>query len=152
MLRVALFYWLAILILPLGIAWQPHSSGPMNFTATAFSATGLTVKGNVTKPGTAAADPTVIPLGSKVRVSGAGAYSGDYTVTDTGNKVAGRTIDLFIPDPAAAKAFGKKQVRVEILTIGDNVKNQPQTSAKVPKSQLAPAEKAQVPPATSESR
>jgi 3D (Asp-Asp-Asp) domain-containing protein len=118
----------------------------MIFTATAFSVAGLTVKGNITKPGTAAADPSLIPLGSKVRVSGAGAYSGEYTVTDTGSKVAGRTIDLFVPDQAAAKAIGKKPVRVEILIVGDNVKNRPETSATVPKSQLAPAEKAQVPP------
>ena len=120
------------------------------FTATAFSSVGLTTKGNTTKPGTAAADPAIIPLGSKVRVTGAGAYSGDYTVTDTGSKIAGRHIDLYIPDAAAAKAFGKKQVRVEIVTTGDNVKNLPETSAKVPHSQLAPAEKAQ--PVTSGSR
>jgi hypothetical protein len=55
-------------------------------------------------------------------------------------------IDLFIPSTAEAKAFGKKQVRVQILTVGDNVKNEPETSAKVPKSQLAPAEKAHVGP------
>lgn len=142
MLRVTLFCSLAVLILsPLGTAWQKPSSRPKVFTATAFSDTGLTVKGNHAKPGTAAADPSVIPLGSKVRVTGAGAYSGVYTVTDTGNKVGGRTIDLFIPNAAEAKAFGRKQVRVQILTIGDNIKNLPETSAKVPHSQLAPAEK-----------
>lgn len=121
----------------------------MFFTATAFTDTGLTVKGNHVKPGTAAVDPSVIPLGSKVRVTGAGQYSGIYTVTDTGRSVAGHTIDLFIASPAAAKAFGKKQVRVEILKTGDNVKNEPETSAKVPRSQLAPAEKAQTLPSTS---
>lgn len=136
-----------MLILPFGKAWQQHATGPMTFTATAFSNTGLSVKGNITKPGTAAADPSVIPLGSKVRVTGAGAYSGEYTVTDTGTKVAGRMIDLYIPDAAAAKAFGKQPVKVEILKAGDNVKNQPETSAKVAPSKLAPAEKAQAAPA-----
>ena len=147
MLRVTFLYSLAMLILsPMGTAWQKTSTRPRVFTATAFSDRGLTVKGNTTKPGTAAADPSVIPLGSKVRVTGAGTYSGVYTVTDTGSKGGGRVIDLFIPNAVEAKAFGKKQVRVQILTVGDNVKNEPETSAKVPKSQLAPAEKAHVGP------
>ena len=145
MLRVAFLYSLALLIFsPVVTAWQKPSSRPRVLTATAFLDSGVTVKGNSTKPGTAAADSSVIPLGSKVRVTGAGAYSGNYTVTDTGNKVVGRMIDLFIPSAAEAKVFGRKRVRVQILTVGDNVKNQPETSAKVPKSQLAPAEKAQV--------
>lgn len=114
----------------------------MLFTATAFSNVGLTAKGNITRPGTAAADPAIIPLGSRVRVTGAGSYSGEYTVTDTGSKIAGRRIDLYIPDAAAAKAFGKKRVRVEVLKTGDNIKNLPRTSEKVPASKLAPAEKA----------
>ncbi len=151
MTRITLFCSLAIWLLPIGIAWQKYPTRPAIFTATAFSAAGLTTKGNVTKPGTAAADPAVIPLGSKVRVTGAGAYSGEYTVTDTGVKIAGRKIDLYIPNAAEARAFGKKQVRVQILTPGDNVKNLPETSAKVRHSQLAPAEKAQPQPVTSES-
>jgi len=142
MYRVTFFCSLAMLILaPIGKTWQKSSTAPVAFTATAYSDTGPTVKGNSTKAGTAAADPSVIPLGSKVRVTGAGAYSGEYRVVDTGSKVSGRTIDLYIADPAAAKAFGRKQERVEILETGDNVKNLPETSAKVSKSQLAPAEK-----------
>jgi 3D (Asp-Asp-Asp) domain-containing protein len=143
MMRVALFCSLLI-------AFESLVAESMIFTATAFSGVGLTSKGNTTKPGTAAADPAIIPLGSKVRVTGAGAYSGEYTVTDTGSRIAGRRIDLFISDAAAAKAFGKKQVRVQILSVGDNIKNLPETSAKVKHSQLAPAEKA--PPVTSGSR
>lgn len=134
MLRLCLSY----LLLITGLAYAGQR---MSFTATAFSNVGLTTKGNITKPGTAAADPAIIPLGSRVRVTGAGSYSGEYTVTDTGTKIAGRRIDLYIPNRTAAKAFGKKRVRVEILKVGDNIKNLPQTSAKVPASKLAPAEK-----------
>ena len=135
-----------LILAPLGRTWQKTSEGPVVFTATAYSNTGPSVKGNATKAGTAAADPKVIPLGSKVRVTGAGAYSGEYRVTDTGANVAGHIIDLYIADPVAAKAFGRQQVRVEILEKGDNVKNLPETSATVPKSKLAPAEKAQASP------
>jgi 3D (Asp-Asp-Asp) domain-containing protein len=138
MLRVALVCSLAILLIP-PVAVARKKPVAMRFTATAFSVSGTTAKGNSTKAGTAAADPSVIPLGSKVRVTGAGLYSGVYVVTDTGPKVAGRVIDLFIPSAAEAKAFGRKKVRVEILTAGDNVKNLPETTPNVPEHQLAPA-------------
>ena len=111
------------------------------FTATAYSTPGVTAKGNHTKAGTAAADPAVIPLGSLVRVRKAGRYSGLYAVTDTGRLVTGRAIDLFVPSEAAAKAFGKKPVRVRIIKVGDNIKGKPETSAIVSKSDLAPAVK-----------
>ena len=119
-----------------------RASGPMQFTATAYCTPGHTVKGNHTHLGTAAADPAIIPLGSKVRVTGAGEFSGEYVVTDTGPRVGPRIIDLYIPDAAAAKAFGRKPVQVEILTLGDNVKNRPQTTPKVPPSKVAPGVKA----------
>jgi len=66
--------------------------------------------------GTVSADPNVLPLGSKIRVSGAGAYSGEYTVADTGPKVRGHLIDIYVPSVREATAFGKKHVVVEILT------------------------------------
>jgi 3D (Asp-Asp-Asp) domain-containing protein len=138
MLRAVLVCFLAFLLIP-AIAAPRKKPVVMRFTATAFSVSGTTAKGNSTKAGTAAADPSIIPLGSKVRVTGAGPYSGVYVVTDTGPKVAGRMIDLFIPSAAEAKAFGRKHVRVEILAAGDNVKNLPETAPKVPDHQLAPA-------------
>jgi alkylation response protein AidB-like acyl-CoA dehydrogenase len=48
----------------------------------------------------------------------AGAYNGEYVVADTGRKVRGRHIDIYLPDNGEAKRFGKKQVRVEILKYG----------------------------------
>ena len=62
-----------------------------------------------------AADPNVLPLGSKIRVSGAGTYSGDYTVVDSGGNVKGHVIDIYVPSVREAREFGKKQVEVEIL-------------------------------------
>jgi|SRR5215472_3033544 len=138
MLRVALVCSLAIVLIP-AIAAARKKPVVMRFTATAFSVNGTTAKGNLTKAGTAAADPSIIPLGSKVRVTGAGPYSGVYVVTDTGPRVAGHVIDLFIPSAQEAKAFGRKHVRVEIITAGDNVKNLPETAPEVPAHQVAPA-------------
>ena len=68
-----------------------------------------------TRPGIVAADPAVLPFGSRIRVHGARKYSGVYTVSDTGPAVKGREIDIFIPDGAEAKRFGRRRVQVEIL-------------------------------------
>jgi rare lipoprotein A len=87
----------------------------LEFEATAYSITGTTASGKQTRPGIVAADPAVLPLGSRIRVHGAGAYSGVYIVADTGSGVNGREIDIFIQDGAEAKRFGRRRVQVEIL-------------------------------------
>ncbi len=95
----------------------------MRFEATASSVPGETAKGTETHDGMVAADPAVLPLGSVISVSGAGAYSGRYVVTDTGSKVVGRHIDVYMPSTAEAKEFGKKVVMVRVLVRGNNAKN-----------------------------
>ena len=87
----------------------------MRFEATAYSVTGTTASGMQTRRGIVAADPSVLPIGTRIRVTDAGAYSGVYTVTDTGPAVKGHTIDIFMADGAAAKRFGRRRVQVEIL-------------------------------------
>ena len=95
----------------------------MRFEATANSVDGITHKGTVTHEGIVAADPTVLPMGSRIRVTGAGPYSGIYVVTDTGGKVIGRHIDIFLNSHVEAKQFGKKMVTVRVLSYGDNKKD-----------------------------
>ena len=65
--------------------------------------------------GTVAADPNVLPLGSKIRVSGAGTYSGEYTVVDSGRNVKGNVIDIYMSSVREARKFGKRKVQVEVL-------------------------------------
>ncbi|PWU10437.1 MAG: hypothetical protein C5B51_04360 [Terriglobia bacterium] len=93
-----------------------------DFLATAFSRNGITADGIPSQVGIVAADPAVLPLGTRVRVSGAGMHSGIYTVRDTGSKVDGRHIDIYMPSRAAAKRFGKRRVRVTVLKWGDSKK------------------------------
>lgn len=62
-----------------------------------------------------AADPSVLRLGSKIRVSGAGAYSGVYTVVDSGGGVKGNMIDIYMSSVGEAWKFGRRKVEVEIL-------------------------------------
>ena len=90
-------------------AWQ-------TFTATAYSREGQTASGAMTREGrTVAADPSVLPAGTKIEVADAGEYSGTYIVQDTGPRIKGRDIDLFIDNPAEARRFGKKKVRVRVI-------------------------------------
>src|SRR3954453_21421773 len=67
------------------------------FLATAYSVEGTTKSGLPTQPGTVAADTSVLPLGTQIEVTNAGPHSGIYTVTDSGGKVKGRHIDIFVP-------------------------------------------------------
>src|ERR1700733_5605023 len=115
--------------------------GPAPFIATAYSTKGNTVKGIETQPGIVAADKHVLPLGSTIRVTGAGKYSGMYVVTDLGTAIVGRRIDIFMMEIADARAFGRQEVQVELVKPGDNVSFKPETTNEIPKSALAPAQK-----------
>jgi 3D (Asp-Asp-Asp) domain-containing protein len=85
--------------------------------ASAYSAEGETASGKQTREGkTVAADPSVLPLGTRIEIRDAGPYSGTYVVHDSGRKINGREIDIFIDNPAEAKKFGKKPVRVKVLS------------------------------------
>jgi 3D (Asp-Asp-Asp) domain-containing protein len=86
-----------------------------SFEATAYTVEGQTASGARTRAGIVAADPNVLPIGTRIRVSGAGDYDGEYTVKDTGREIKGREIDIYIADAAEAKRFGRKNVTVEVL-------------------------------------
>ena len=88
------------------------------FVATAYSAGWVTALGEKPVPGfTVAADPKVVPMGSHVRISGAGAYSGVYRVGDVGGKVKGRIVDIFVRSYKEARQFGRKAVHVTVLDV-----------------------------------
>lgn len=86
------------------------------FEATAYSIEGKTASGKNAREGICAADPDVLPLGSRIRVHDAGAYSGECEVADTGRAIKGREIDIYLANDREAKKFGRKKVRVEILS------------------------------------
>jgi 3D (Asp-Asp-Asp) domain-containing protein len=88
----------------------------MTMRATAYTGHGRTASGKPVRRGMVAADRRVLPLGTKVRVKNAGRYSGVYRVEDTGGKIRGRKIDIYMPSRGAAKQFGRQTVKVEVLT------------------------------------
>jgi len=98
---------------------RPAITRPIRLTATAYCQRGTTESGAQTRRGTIAADPRVLPLGSVVRIeSTERQYSGTYTVTDTGAKVKGRKVDIFVTSCAEARKFGKRVVLLKVLRRG----------------------------------
>ena len=87
------------------------------FTATAYSLRGRTASGAAATQGIIAADPRVLPLGSRVRIE-AGSYSGEYLVADTGGAVRGKRIDIWTPSTRDAMRFGKRAVKLTVLQLG----------------------------------
>jgi len=92
------------------------SALPQTFTATAYALPGKTASGDKVRRGLIAADRS-LPLGTRVRLN-AGSYSGEYTVADRGSRVRGRTIDIWVPNNGEAVRFGRRPVKLTILSYG----------------------------------
>jgi 3D (Asp-Asp-Asp) domain-containing protein len=88
-----------------------------HYVATAYSLRGRTASGRPVAKGIIAADPRHLPLGSRVRLE-AGAYSGEYLVADTGSLVRGRRIDIWTPTSREAMRFGRRKVKLTVLSLG----------------------------------
>jgi 3D (Asp-Asp-Asp) domain-containing protein len=105
-----------------------HAAGPdprtLNgtYTATAYAQEGITASGQYTHRHIVAADPDVLPIGSRIKIRHAGRYSGEYVVADTGRKIVGRRLDIFMPSEPACVKFGVKRVRIRVIEVGNGTK------------------------------
>lgn len=86
------------------------------FTATAYALPGRTASGQTVRRGLIAADKS-LPLGTRVRLE-AGNYSGEYLVADRGSRVRGRVIDIWVPSNGEAIRFGRRPVKLTVLSYG----------------------------------
>ena len=122
-------FLLAMGMLASGSALDPvagaRTTGPYRVEATAFALSGITRAGTRPHGGVVSADPTFLPLGTRIRVTGAGQFSGIYLVTDTGAKVVGRHIDIYVTSRILAKRFGRKLVFVSVLKWGQGKVSRP---------------------------
>jgi 3D (Asp-Asp-Asp) domain-containing protein len=89
---------------------------PQGFTATAYALPGRTASGHPVRRGLIAADKS-LPLGTRVRLD-AGQYSGEYVVADRGSRVRGRVIDIWVPSNGEAIRFGRRAVKLTVLSYG----------------------------------
>jgi peptidoglycan lytic transglycosylase len=87
----------------------------LDFHATAYCLKGRTASGQHVRPGVIAADPKVLPLGTVVHLR-AGSYTGTYTVLDTGGRIRGRLIDVYVPTYREAMQFGRRPVKIKVLS------------------------------------
>lgn len=108
-----------------------HEKG--KFLAFAYTSQGLTAEGRRPVAGTTiAADPEVLPIGSRVRISGAGPWSGEYRVGDVGSAIRGRKVDIFVPDRKEAVSFGRKEVTIAVLHLPEKRAGFRTQSEKIP--------------------
>lgn len=100
---------------------QPETGSRLRFTATAYCKGTTTASGVNVRHGIAAADPTLLPVGSVVRVDKlADRYNGIYTVMDTGPKVQGRHVDIYIWSCNEALELGRRPISLTVLRLGWN--------------------------------
>ena len=91
----------------------------LRFAATAYCKGTTTASGVAVRSGIAAADPRLLPVGSVVKLDGTPeGHEGIYTVLDTGPKVQGRHVDLYMWSCHEALAFGRRKVSLTVLRRG----------------------------------
>lgn len=97
----------------------PDAGSQLPFNATAYCKGQTTASGAKVRTGIAAADAGLLPVGSVLNVAtGDARYNGVYTVMDTGPKVQGRLLDLYMWSCHEALRFGRRQVQVTVLRLG----------------------------------
>lgn len=72
---------------------------------------GVTARGTRARTGTVAADPKVLPFGTRLRIPG----YGEGVVEDTGGAVTGRHVDVWFPSHEAARRWGSRNLPVDVL-------------------------------------
>jgi 3D (Asp-Asp-Asp) domain-containing protein len=96
-------------------AEEAYVAPTTSYVATAYSLRGRTASGRMVAKGLIAADPRHLPLGSRVRIE-AGTWSGEYLVADTGALVKGKRIDIWTPSTREAMSFGRRTVKLTVLS------------------------------------
>jgi 3D (Asp-Asp-Asp) domain-containing protein len=99
----------------------PSPGARLQFNATAYCKGTTTTSGVQARSGVAAADSDLLPVGTVIQLdSGYKNYDGIYTIMDTGPRVQGRLLDIYMWNCHEALAFGRRTVRVTVLRLGWN--------------------------------
>jgi 3D (Asp-Asp-Asp) domain-containing protein len=98
---------------------EPRPGSRLEFLATAYCKGHTTASGVAVRAGIAAADPDLIPQGSIISIEGVPErLRGLYTVLDTGPKIQGRRLDLYMWSCYEALDFGARPVTMTVLRLG----------------------------------
>ncbi len=99
----------------------PQPGSRLHFTATAYCKGETTASGVTVRTGIAAADPTLLPVGTVVRLDTHDArYDGIWTIMDMGPAVQGRVVDLYLWSCHDALRFGRRPIQLTVLRLGWN--------------------------------
>lgn len=99
----------------------PAPGARLRFRATAYCKGTTTASGAGIQTGIAAADPELLPVGSVIRVEGLSPrYNGIYTILDTGPRVKGRQIDVYMWSCNEALVFGRRTIGLQVMRLGWN--------------------------------
>jgi 3D (Asp-Asp-Asp) domain-containing protein len=94
----------------------------MEMSSTMYCLKGQMRTGVRTRDGMAAGDPSVLPLGSVVRVSRPnGDLIGIFVIMDTGGAIRGNRIDLYVDSCREAEDWGRHPVVAEVLDTGKRI-------------------------------
>src|SRR5918999_534242 len=100
---------------------RPEAGDKLRFTATFYCKGTTTASGVNVRNGIAAADPDLLPIGSVIRIDELGEkYDGIYTVMDTGPKVQGRHVDVYLWSCNEALQMGRRPMQLTVLRLGWN--------------------------------
>jgi 3D (Asp-Asp-Asp) domain-containing protein len=102
---------------PAAVATMPLTA-PQAYTAFSYSLCCRGSSGLGVRRGTIAADPRLLPYGTRVRLTGGGTYDGEYLVTDAGTAIKGNKIDVWVPTIHEARRFGRRNVKLTVLSYG----------------------------------
>lgn len=84
----------------------------LTVVATAYALPGRTASGSTVGWGSVAVDPSVIPMGSRLRIPGYGLG----VAADVGGAIRGARIDVWFPTVAQALAWGRRTVTVTVYS------------------------------------
>lgn len=99
----------------------PAPGTRLRFTATGYCKGTTTASGVNVRTGIAAADPDLLPVGSVIQIDKLGErHNGIYTIMDTGPKVHGRHVDIYMWSCHEALELGRRPAGITVLRLGWN--------------------------------
>ena len=95
---------------------RPLRAGePVPVLVTAYCLSGTTRRGRYVRPGIVAADRKLFPLSRYIELYAGEKYLGRFLIDDTGGKIRGAHIDVWVPTCREAMIFGRQHGTAMLL-------------------------------------
>ena len=113
---------------------RPLASGePVPVLVTAYCLNGTTRRGRYVRAGIVAADPHLFPLSRYIELYAGKKYLGRFLVDDTGSRIRGAHIDMWVPTCREAIIFGRQhgtamlvpRPEIQVVQAGTSAANKP---------------------------